>query len=268
MIQELDFAEVHSGQWGMPVLFVGHGSPMNALEDNQFSRDWTALGTLLPTPAAILSISAHWLTHGTSVTGMQQPRTIHDFAGFPSDLYAMQYPAPGDPGLAESITDLVKGTAVTLDRGWGLDHGTWVVLRRMYPAANIPVLQLSIDLTQPASVHFALGQELAPLRRQGVLILGSGNIVHNLRLADPTADPFAWAREFDGKIAASLMDPDSQVVVDYEQLGESARLSVPTSEHYLPLMYVIGARDLDDHVAFFSERIVYGSISMRCVLLY
>ena len=265
---ELDFPENHSEQRGMPVLFVGHGSPMNALEDNAFTRDWRTMGSIIPSPVAILSVSAHWLSRGTFVTGMRQPRTIHDFGGFPPELYAMEYPAPGDPGLAESITGLIEGTAVTLDQSWGLDHGTWVVLHRMYPAAEIPVVQLSIDLTQPAAFHFSLGQQLAPLRRQGVLILGSGNIVHNLRLANPSVGPYSWAREFDEQIAAALLDSDARAVVDYEGLGESARLSVPTNEHYLPLLYAAGARHADDRVAFFSERIVFGSISMRCALFY
>jgi 4,5-DOPA dioxygenase extradiol len=265
---ELDFSQYHSGQRGMPVLFVGHGSPMNALEDNAFTRDWRTLGSLIPSPVAILSVSAHWLTRGTFVTGMPQPRTIHDFGGFPPELYAVEYPAPGDPDLAESIASLIKGTTVTLDQSWGLDHGTWVVLTRMYPDAEIPVLQLSIDLTQPPASHFTLGQQLAPLRRQGVLILGSGNIVHNLRLANPAVDVYPWAREFDEKIAAALLGSDPGAIVDYEGLGESAHLSVPTNDHYLPLLYAVGARHADDRVAFYSEHIVFGSISMRCVLFF
>jgi len=252
----------------MPVLFVGHGSPLNALEDNEFTRNWQALGDRLPQPRAILSVSAHWLTRGTAVTAMPRPRTIHDFGGFPRALYEVQYHAPGAPDLAESVVDLVKGTTVTLDAGWGLDHGTWVVLNRMYPAANIPVLQLSIDLTQPAPYHYALGQELALLRNRGVLILGSGNIVHNLRVANPRVDSYDWARVFDADIARLLLDANHKAIIDYDELGESARLSVPTNEHFLPLVYAIGARSQEDRLAFFSERIVYGSISMRCVLLH
>lgn len=253
----------------MPVLFVGHGSPMNALEDNAFSRNWRELGRRLPTPEAILCVSAHWLTRGTAITAMAQPRTIHDFWGFPEALNAYRYPAPGDPALARSITGMVNGAEVTLDEDWGLDHGTWVVLTRMFPAAEIPVLQLSIDPRQPAQYHYALGAELRSLRERGVLLVGSGNVVHNLGLMDLSAHRgYDWAIAFDAAIAARLLQRDHQGLIDYQALGRMAQLSVPTNDHYLPLLYVAGASRSQDRIAFFSEQIVYGAVSMRCVLLY
>jgi 4,5-DOPA dioxygenase extradiol len=253
----------------MPVLFVGHGSPMNAIEDNAFSRNWQELGPRLPAPEAILCVSAHWLTRGTAVTAMAQPRTIHDFWGFPEVLNTYRYPAPGDPVLARSIAGLIVGTEVTLDEGWGLDHGTWVVLTHMFPAAQIPVLQLSIDPRQPARFHYALGEELRELRERGVLLVGSGNIVHNLGLMDISADRgYDWAIAFDAAIARQLVQHDHRGIVDYEALGKIAQLSVPTNDHYLPLVYVVGASRPQDRIAFYSEQIVYGSVSMRCVLLY
>ena len=241
---------------------------MNALESNEFSENWRAIGQSVPTPEAILSVSAHWLTRGTAVTAMERPRTIHDFGGFPEPLYAYQYPASGAPALARSISGLVERTDVTLDREWGLDHGTWVVLSKMYPAANIPVLQLSIDATQPAAFHYALGQELAALRERGVLTVGSGNIVHNLRLANPAVSRYDWAVAFDDKIAELLLAHDHQRIIDYETVGDPARLAVPTNDHYLPLVYAIGAQRAQDRILFLSEGIVFGSLSMRCVLFY
>jgi 4,5-DOPA dioxygenase extradiol len=253
----------------MPVLFVGHGSPMNAIEDNAFSRNWRELGRRLPAPEAILCVSAHWLTRGTAVTAMAQPRTIHDFWGFPEALNAYRYPAPGDPALARSIAGLVTETEVTLDEEWGLDHGTWIVLTNMFPDAEIPVLQLSIDPRQPAQYHYALGQELQALRERGVLLVGSGNIVHNLGLMNSSAARgYDWAIAFDAAIAKQLVQHDHQGIIDYEALGRMAQLSVPTNDHYLPLLYVAGASSPQDRIAFFSEQIVYGSVSMRCVLLY
>jgi 4,5-DOPA dioxygenase extradiol len=243
---------------------------MNALEDNAFSANWAALGKRLPTPEAILSISAHWLTRGTAVTAMEEPRTIHDFYGFPEPLNRFQYPAPGDPARAREIAGLLAGRdgiAVALDGRWGLDHGTWAVLARMYPAAGIPVLQLSIDATQPAAYHYALGQALAPLRERGVLVIGSGNIVHNLGRMDPSGGSYPWAEIFDATVAERLVRGDHGSLIAYEQWGEPARLSVPTNDHYLPLLYAIGTQRPEDRVAFFSEQIVYGSVSMRCVLL-
>jgi 4,5-DOPA dioxygenase extradiol len=266
------FTALGFSQGLMPVLFVGHGSPLNAIEDNAFSASWRALGEVLPTPTAILCVSAHWLTRGTAVTSMARPRTIHDFYGFPEPLNRFQYPASGDPALAveiaERIEEEVRGTTVVLDEDWGLDHGTWVVLARMYPSAECPVLQLSIDAAQPAAYHYGLGQALAALRRCGVLVMGSGNIVHNLGLVDPSAGSYPWAEAFDGRVAELLVRGDHEPIVNYEVHGQAARLAVPTNDHYLPLVYVVGAQDPQDRVAFFSERIVYGSISMRCVLFY
>ena len=263
-----DFEALQLSKDVMPVLFVGHGSPLNALENNEFSGNWWAIGQSLPTPRAILSVSAHWLTHGTAVTAMEQPRTIHDFWGFPETLHSFEYPARGAPVLARSIADLIGGTTVTLDKDWGLDHGTWVVLARMFPSAEVPVLQLSIDRTQPAAFHYALGQELADLRKRGVLIMGSGNIVHNLAMANPAVERYDWAEEFDATVAERLLEDDHQSLIDYEKLGRPARLAIPTNDHYLPLLYAIGAGGPQDRIALFSERIVYGSISMRCLLLY
>jgi 4,5-DOPA dioxygenase extradiol len=253
----------------MPVLFVGHGSPMNAIEDNAFSRNWRELGRRLPAPEAILCVSAHWLTRGTAVTAMAQPRMIHDFWGFPEALNAYRYPAPGDPALARSIAGLVTETEVTLDEEWGLDHGTWIVLTNMFPDAEIPVLQLSIDPRQPAQYHYALGQEVQALRERGVLLVGSGNIVHNLGRMDLSAGRgYDWAIAFDAAIAKRLVQRDYQGIIDYEALGRMAQQSVPTNDHYLPLLYVAGASSRQDRIAFFSEQIVYGSVSMRCALLY
>ncbi len=216
----------------MPVLFVGHGSPMNAIEDNEFSRAWTEVGKALPTPHAILCISAHWETNGTQVTGMDQPKTIHDFGGFPSELYAMEYPAPGSPELVQLIQETIKKVPVRVDRTWGLDHGTWSVLCRMFPAARIPVVQLSLDRTQPPEFHYALGQELQTLRRKGVLIIGSGNIVHNLRRVVFQDGAYDWAIEFDETIKQLVLSGDHDPIVHYETLGQAARLSVPDSNGF------------------------------------
>ncbi len=253
----------------MPVLFVGHGSPMNAIEDNNFSRAWQALGERLPKPRAILSVSAHWLTRGTGITAMDAPPTIHDFWGFPRRLHEYHYPAPGDPALARTIAGAITTVPVIPDDHWGLDHGTWLVLANMYPAADIPVLQLSIDQTRPTSFHYALGKELAALRDDGVLVMGSGNIVHNLGRADPAASGAApWATAFDAKVAELLEAGDDEHLIEYEGLGEIARMSVPTNDHYLPLMYVIGARLPEDRLTFFSTDIVFGTVSMRCAIFH
>ena len=249
----------------MPALFVGHGSPMNAIEDNPFSQAWEALGRALPRPEAILCISAHWETHGTGVTAMPQPRTIYDFYGFPRPLYEKKYPAPGSPELARQVQQAVRTTQVVLDEAWGLDHGTWSVLCRMFPAADIPVVQLSLDHDQPPAFHYALGQELRALRRQGILIIGSGNMVHNLGVMAWQDEPFDWAQEMDAKMAQLILAKKHAALVDYEALGPSARLAIPTNEHYLPLLYVLALQEDDDQVSFFSERVTLGSISMRGV---
>ena len=249
----------------MPVLFIGHGSPMNAIEDNEFTHVWAEAGRAVPRPQAILCVSAHWETVGTRVTAMPTPRTIHDFGGFPPALYAQQYPAPGSPALARLVQEMVKDVQVELDTSWGLDHGAWSILIRMFPQAHIPVVQLSLDYTQSPAFHYALGQALRPLRRRGVLIVGSGNIVHNLRAArlDDERGEFDWAREFDETARRLIVAGDHGALVDYQRLGASARLAIPTNEHYLPLLYVLGLQEPDDTVIFFAERVVYYALSMR-----
>ncbi len=247
----------------MPVIFIGHGSPMNAIEDNPFSRAWEEVGRSLPRPSAILSISAHWETAGTQVTAMERPRTIHDFGGFPAELFAVQYPAPGSPDLARQVSALIKAAPVGLDARWGLDHGTWSVLCRMFPGADIPVVQLSLDHYQEPEGHYRLARELAPLRDQGVLIFGSGNIVHNLRLMAMRPDGFDWAISFDETIRRLILARDHHPIIHYEELGQPARLSIPTNEHYLPLLYALALQEEGEPVKFFAEGMAYGSLSMR-----
>ena len=219
----------------MPVLFVGHGNPMNAIERNEFYRSWQKLGRRLPKPKAVLCVSAHWETRGVYVTATGKPETIHDFYGFPKALFDVQYPVPGDAHLAHRISGLISSTKVRLDQGRGLDHGAWSVLAPMYPAADIPVVQLSLDTSQPGEFHYALARELAPLREEGILILGSGNIVHNLRLFsfhDP--QPLPWATECDATLRQRILARDHESLMDYDSLGPNARLAVPTPEHYFP----------------------------------
>jgi 4,5-DOPA dioxygenase extradiol len=250
----------------MPALFVGHGNPMNAVEETVYAAAWREASAAIPKPRAILCISAHWETEGTFVTAMAQPRTIHDFYGFPDTLYRVQYPAPGSPELAERVRQLVSSTAVRLDDGysWGLDHGAWSVLRRMYPAADIPVVQLSLDRVQHPRFHYDLGRELRALREEGVLVLGSGNIVHNLRLLQwDAAEPYPWAAEFDRLSAELILAGEHDRLVAYPALGESARLSIPTNEHYLPLLYILALQQPGEPVSFFAEGLPLGSISMR-----
>jgi len=251
----------------LPVLFVGHGNPMNAIEDNPFSQGWSTTGGHLPKPAAILCISAHWETNGTSVTAMASPKTIHDFYGFPPALSQYQYPAPGAPEYAAMTAEMIKSTHVALDQEWGLDHGTWSVLCRMFPLADVPVYQLSLDRTKPASWHYALGKELSALRRKGVLIIGSGNMVHNLRLVQWEGKGFDWAVEFDDRLKKLIESGDHKTIVEYEKMGTMAHLSVPTPEHYLPLLYTLSLQEKDEPVTFFNDEVVMGSISMRSVLI-
>lgn len=246
----------------MPVLFVGHGNPMNAIEDNDFSRTWTELGRQLPRPRGILCVSAHWETDGTCVTAAQRPETIHDFSGFPAELNHLEYPAPGSPALARKVMDCTRLARIRHDRSWGLDHGAWSVLCRMFPRADIPVVQFSIDAGAPPSFHYQLGRELAPLRRAGVLILGSGNMVHNLRAMAWQEDGFDWAVECDRAMAGLIEDGDHQALIDYENIPH-ARLAIPTEEHYLPLLYVLGAMAPDERPVFFNDRVTLGSVSMR-----
>jgi 4,5-DOPA dioxygenase extradiol len=247
----------------MPVLFVGHGSPMNAIEDNRWSRAWAALGATLPRPSAILCVSAHWQTRGVMVTAMDTPRTIHDFSGFPAELHSKLYPAPGAPELARKTKEEIKKTPVALDLGWGLDHGTWSVLAPMFPRADIPVVQLSLDATQGPAWHYELAKEIKALREHGVLIIGSGNIVHNLRLFSRQATGFDWAIEFDAAIKELIDKGDHQAIIDYPRLGRAAQLAVPTNEHYLPLLYALALKDSKDPITYFNDATPMGSISMR-----
>lgn len=246
----------------MPVLFVGHGSPMNAIEPNRYRQTWERLGRGLPRPYAILCISAHWQTRGTLVTLADPPRTIHDFGGFPRALHEMRYPAPGAPELARLAAAAIPGSAT--DTAWGLDHGAWCVLAPMFPAADVPAFQLSLDAALSPWQHFELAQRLTFLRRQGVLILASGNIVHNLgrlRFDDPA--PFAWALEFDEWVRVRIESGDSASLCGYTEAGSAAEMSVPTDEHYLPLLYALALREPDEPVAFFNEGFDFGSVSMR-----
>jgi 4,5-DOPA dioxygenase extradiol len=248
----------------MPALFVGHGSPMNGIEDNEFSLYWESLGKTLPLPRAVLVISAHWYTKGTYITALNKPKTIYDFHGFPQTLYDVKYPAPGDPTLAIETSSLVKKTTVGLDHEWGLDHGAWTVVRRMYPEANIPVLQFSIDYTKGAQYHYELAAELKALRKKGVLILGSGNMVHNLRILDwqNPENGYDWAIEINEKFKTLISSDQHKELIDYESLGPAARLSIPTPEHYLPMIYILGLKDAKDNISFFNDKTVMGSVSM------
>lgn len=238
---------------------------MNALEDSEFSRAWAAVARSIPKPRAVICISAHWETAGTKVTAMEQPRTIHDFYGFPAALSDMQYPAPGSPELAVATQTALKRTQVELDHAWGLDHGAWAVLCRMFPKADVPVIQLSLDRRQGPAFHYDLGCELGELRRKGVLILGSGNVVHNLRHIAWEDKAFDWALEFDAHVRDSIVAHDHNALIHYSKLGNCAQLSVPTPEHYLPLLYVLGAQTGTDNATFFANRVTLGSMSMRSV---
>ena len=255
----------------MPVVFVGHGSPMNAIEDNQWTRGFQKLAGLLPRPKAVLSVSAHWYVPGTWVTGDEHPRTIHDFGGFPRELFEVVYPAPGDPALAREIQEMLAPARVSLDEdGWGLDHGTWSVLRHVFPDAGVPVLQIGIDETAPPRHHYELGRRLTALRDDGVLVVGSGNLVHNLHTyawGRRPVEPFDWAVRFEQRARELLLAGDHGPLVDYETLGRDAMLSVPTPEHYLPLLYILGLRREGEPVRFPVEGIDGGSVSMLTVQL-
>jgi 4,5-DOPA dioxygenase extradiol len=249
----------------MPALFIGHGSPMNAIEENEFSRTWMEVGRKLPRPRAILSISAHWQTEGIGVTAMERPRTIHDFYGFPPELYEQRYPAPGSPSLAKEVAGLLDDAQ--LDIEWGLDHGTWSVLGRLFPGADIPVVQLSLDRFKDPAEHYRTGTLLGPLRERGVLILGSGNIVHNLMMAGSSVGTYSWATEFDSRVEKLILKGNHDALVHYEDWGEQARLSIPTNEHYLPMLYVLALKRNEDDVRFFAEGVALGSVSMRSFVL-
>lgn len=251
----------------MPVLFIGHGNPINAIEENQFVTGFRNVAKTLPQPNAILCISAHWFTNGTKVTAMKMPRTIHDFSGFPQELYEVQYPAKGNPALAKETKNLLSPTLVELDKHWGLDHGTWSVVRHLFPKANVPVIQLSIDYTKPASYHYKLAQQLSTLREKGILIIGSGNIIHNLGLVDFqnfNTDNYglAWAIEAREIINTLLLDGNYQPLIEYEKLGKAIQLAVPTPDHYLPLIYTLGLKQKGESLSLFNDKLYAGSFSM------
>ncbi len=251
----------------MPVLFLGHGSPMNALADNVYTNTLNRLGKKIPQPLAILCISAHWMTRGTWITHLENPKTIHDFSGFPEELYKVQYPASGNPELAESIQKIITTPKIELDHDWGLDHGCWSVLRHMYPKADIPVLQLSLNMEASPEYHFNLGHELQKLRDKGILLVSSGNIVHNLRRIswDENAESLSWAVEFDQWVKDKILARDFKALQNDFLSTEAGGLSVPTIEHYLPLLYTIGASQPSDSINFEYEGMQNASISMRCI---
>lgn len=265
------FAEVLNEQDElMPVLFVGHGSPMNGIEDNEFSRTWKQMAKQIPVPKAVLVISAHWLSRGTKITAMNFPKTIHDFGGFPQALHEVQYPAPGNPALAKETASIIQGTHVELDHDWGLDHGAWTVVRHMYPEADIPVLQLSIDYTKGPKYHYDLAKELYALRKKGVLIMGSGNMVHNLRMVawdklNETAYGYDWALHMNTKFKELIGNGAHDKLINYESLGKEALLAIPTPDHYWPLLYTLGLKGKQDDVSFFNDKAVGGSLTMTSV---
>ena len=252
----------------MPAIFFGHGNPMNALADNAYTKGWASIGKSLERPQAVLCISAHWYLSETAVTAMETPRTIHDFGGFPPELYRVQYPAPGAPQLAARVKSLLAPLSVELDQGWGLDHGTWSVLCHVFPHADVPVVQLSIDETKPPEFHYEIGKLLAPLRDEGILIIGSGNIIHNLHSyawGRHEVKPFDWAVRFETLARELLLKGDDAPLVSYESLGRDALLAAPTPDHYLPLLYVLGLRRPGDEITFPVEGFDGGSISMLTV---
>ena len=256
----------------MPVLFVGHGSPMNAIESNEFTKKWQQLGQTLPKPQAILCISAHWETEGTFVTSMPNPKTIHDFGGFPQALFDVQYPASGSIELAKETKEIIKQTSVGLDEQWGLDHGCWSILKPMFPSANIPVIQMSLDYRKDAAYHYNLGKELQQLRYKGVLIIGSGNMVHNLGLINwqKMNEPeygFDWALEAKEKLNSFIVSGNHQQLIQYKNLGKSVSLAIPSPDHYLPLLYTLSLKTDKDQISLFNDKALMGSITMTSVLI-
>lgn len=254
----------------MPVLFVGHGSPMNAIEENEFVQGWRNLGKTLPRPKAILVVSAHWETRGTYVTAVQKPATIHDFGGFPKALYEVQYPAPGSPELAHEAKRIVTKTTVGLDEKWGLDHGAWSVIRPMYPNADIPMIEFSLDYTQGPQYHYELAQQLSALRNKGVLIVGSGNLVHNLRMVawDKVNEPeygFDWAIAANDKFKQLIREGNHKDLINYSNLGREVHLAIPTPDHFLPLLYTLALKEKNEPVSFFNDKPVMGSLTMTSV---
>lgn len=254
----------------MPILFLGHGSPMNAIEENQFVEGFRNVGKSIPKPNAILCISAHWLTKGTKVTAMDLPPTIHDFGGFPKALFDVQYPAPGSPELAKETQQVLSPIAVELDDSWGLDHGAWSVIKHLYPNADIPVIQMSIDYGQPMSYHFELAQKLQSLREKGILIIGSGNIIHNLRMVDfanMNKDNYGydWAIEVREKVNNFLLDGNYTPLIQYEKQSKAFQLAIPTPDHYIPLLYILGLQQKNEKLSLFNDKLVAGSLSMTSI---
>ena len=252
----------------MPVLFMGHGSPMNGIENNEFSAEWAKMAQDIPVPTAVIVVSAHWFTKGTHLTAMDFPSTIHDFGGFPQALFDVNYPAPGSPDLAIAAKNLIHSVEVGLDHDWGLDHGAWTVLRHMYPQANVPVVQLSIDYTKDARFHYELAKELYELRKKGVLIMGSGNMVHNLRMMSwemINGGGYDWALEINDQFKQLILNNEHQPLQAYQTLGKAAMLAIPTPEHYLPLMYTLGLKNDQESVSLFNDKAVAGSLTMTSV---
>lgn len=257
----------------MSVVFVGHGTPMNAVEDNEFVQAWGRLGQNLPQPQAILCISAHWETRGTFVTAMNEPKTIHDFYGFPRELFAQQYPAPGSKELAQLVREQINDVAIGEDYEWGLDHGSWSVLKHIYPLADIPVVQMSIEHFKGMQYHYDLGRELAFLRRKGVLVIGSGNMIHNLRMVRVEGDDFNteygydWAFELNDLFKDKILNGDFHSLIDYTRLHDASRLAIPTPEHYIPLLYTLALRERDEPVRIFNDKVIAGSLSMTSLVI-
>lgn len=254
----------------MPVLFLGHGSPMNAIEENEFVQGFRKVGKEIPKPIAVLVVSAHWETKGTFVTAMEKPKTIHDFGGFPKELYEVQYPAPGNPELAKEVKSKVKKTEVGLDVNWGLDHGAWSVVKHLYPKADVPVIQMSLDYSQPARYHYELAKELSSLRKKGVLIIGSGNMVHNLRMVDwrrlnESDYSYDWASEASEKMKKFILSGDHNQLINYQAQGKEFSLAIPTPEHYLPLLYALALKEKNEEISLFNDKAVGGSLTMTSV---
>lgn len=252
----------------MPVIFVGHGNPMYAVEENEYAENWQNLGGKLPKPQAVAVISAHWETVGTKVTAMEKPRTIHDFYGFPKELFEVKYNAPGSPTLAREIVAKIKKTKIELDTDWGLDHGTWAVLRHLYPMADVPIIQISLDRTKSVEQHFELAKELKFLRSQDVLVIGSGNIVHNLRMVNfRQTNGYDWAEKANEILKETILSKDFQSLINFETLGKEVLLGIPTPEHYLPLLYVLSLKNEDEKIEFFNDKVELGSISMTSLMI-
>jgi len=254
----------------MPVLFLGHGSPMNALEENEFVKGWREIGKTLPRPNAVLCVSAHWVTRGTLVTAMEKPVTIHDFGGFPKELFEVQYPAPGSPELAKETKNIITKADVRLDEKWGLDHGAWSVIKHLYPEADVPVIEMSLDYYQPPQFHYDLAKELAPLRKKGVLIIGSGNMVHNLSMEawdklNASDFGYDWALEASEKMKEFILSKDHRQIINYKSQSSAYNLAIPTPEHYLPLLYALALQGKDEKVSLFNDKAVGGSLTMTSV---